>query len=145
MTRAAARLPLPLWSPGLREGSTEGSQRAIRRILVVEDDWLIALEIEAALAAANYEVLGTAVSASEAVAMATTHDPDLVIMDVRLQGARDGVDAAVDIYDELGIRSLFISANDDPATRKRAEAAKPAGWLSKPFLGSQLVAVIKTL
>lgn len=112
-------------------------------ILVVEDDWLIATEIEACLVDAGYDVPAIAFSADQAVELAGRLAPDLVLMDIRLEGRRDGIDAAQDILDRFGIRSLYISANSDPATKIRAEATHPVGWLPKPFSGSQLVAAVR--
>ena len=139
------RLPAPIWAPDGRSANSTRQSGAIRRVLLVEDDWLISLDLEATLEAADLEVVGTAVTAGEAVNLALAHHPDLVVMDIRLQGDRDGIDAALEIYSETGIRSLFISANDDEETRNRALAANPVGWLSKPFRSAQLVSVIKKL
>ena len=118
-------------------------EAAAIRVLVVEDEWLTSQEIEAALSEAGFDVVGTAVSADEAIAMARTSRPDLVLMDIRLKGRRDGVDAAVEIYRQSGIRSLFISANNDNLTRNRAGSANPLGWVPKPFSSRQLVSAIR--
>jgi DNA-binding NarL/FixJ family response regulator len=128
--------------PGTETARASGGEM---RILVVEDDWMIAMEIEAALADAGFTVLGTAASADAAVAMAITRRPDLVLMDIRLEGLRDGIDAAGEIYERLGTRCLFISANADPSTRRRAESTHPLGWLPKPFSSRQLVAAVRAL
>jgi DNA-binding NarL/FixJ family response regulator len=111
-------------------------------VLIVEDEWLISMEIEAALSDAGYVVVGTAVSAEEAVSLAIARRPDLVLMDIRLEGLRDGVEAAGEIHERLGTRCIFISANADPATRRRAETARPLGWLPKPFSSRQLVEAV---
>jgi two-component system, response regulator PdtaR len=60
-------------------------------------------------------------------------------MDIRLVGAKDGVDAATEIMSRLSIPSLFVSAFTDEATRSRAAPAQPLGWLTKPFTVEQLV------
>lgn len=129
-----------------RAGSAPGPEPASEGapvVLVVEDDWLIATEIEASLQDAGFSVPGVACSADEAVEMAARHRPDLVLMDIRLEGDRDGIEAATDIYGRFGIRSLFISANSDPSTRIRAEATRPVGWLPKPFSEIQLIAAVR--
>ncbi|WP_096787439.1 response regulator [Rhodobacter sp. CZR27] len=112
------------------------------RILVVEDEWLVACEIEAALEDEGLEVVGIAASADEAVHMAEVHRPDLVLMDIRIRGNRDGIHAAVEISRRFGLRSLFMSANHDPGTRERAQAARPLGWVPKPFSTLQLVSAV---
>jgi len=103
------------------------------RVGVVEDEAIIALELEDILAALGAEVVGTALSADEAVRLAETERPDCMTMDIRLQGRRDGVSAAIEIYERFGIRCVFVSAYGDPDTVARAERANPLGWLSKPI------------
>lgn len=70
--------------------------------------------------------------------------PDLIVMDVRLSGGRDGIDAAVEIRAATGIRSVFATAYGDPATRARADLASPAGWVSKPYTIEALAAAIRS-
>jgi CheY-like chemotaxis protein len=103
------------------------------RVLIVEDEFYIALDIEASLAALGHTTLGIAISADQAVAIAERERPDVVVMDIRLAGSRDGIDAAEEIYARFGIRSLFVTANTDPQTRQRAAALKPIAFLEKPL------------
>lgn len=120
--------------------SQEGAARSQgERILVVEDDWLVSLEIESALGDAGFEIVGIATSAAQALSMAELHQPKLILMDIRIRGTRDGVDAAIEIRRRLGIRSIFVSANLDPKMKERAQAADPLGWIPKPFSSPQLV------
>lgn len=115
-------------------------------ILLVEDDFLVGMEMETGLAEAGYEVAGVAATAEEAVALAARRRPALVVMDIRLAGERDGVDAALEIYQTLGIRSLFASAHVDSGVRARAEASRPLGWVAKPYrVGTLLDAVAGAL
>ncbi|WP_159716190.1 response regulator [Geminicoccus flavidas] len=109
-----------------------------RRVLIVEDNWLVAIEIEAALSEAGYEVVGLAMSADQAVRLCGSERPAVVLMDIRLQGRLDGVSAAVEILQRYGIRSVFVTAHGDPETRARAEAAQPLGWILKPMVWSEL-------
>ncbi len=112
-------------------------------VLIVEDEWLVANEIEYELEKAGYEVVGIAISADEAVGLAGTHRPDLVLMDIRLRGGRDGIDAAIEIHCRYGLRCLFVSAHRDPATQELAAKIRPLGWVSKPFSGQQIVTAVK--
>ena len=89
--------------------------------------------IVAALREAGFDVVGTAASADIALAMAAAGAPELAIMDVRLSGARDGIEAALELYSRFGLRSLFATAHSDPATQARAQPAMPLGWISKPY------------
>ena len=113
------------------------------RVLLVEDDFLIASEIETALRDAGFDVIGIAASADVAVSMASAGHPELVIMDVRLAGSRDGIDAALELYGRQGLRSLFATAHADPATKARAQPAAPLGWMSKPYDIDELVEQVR--
>lgn len=112
------------------------------RLLVVEDEFLVGMELEDGLAEAGYEVAGVASSAEEAVMLAERERPLLVVMDIRLAGDRDGVDAAIEIRRRLDIPSLFASAHADSATLARAEAAAPLGWVVKPYRVSTIVEAV---
>jgi DNA-binding NarL/FixJ family response regulator len=113
------------------------------RILIVEDDFFVALDLEAGLTDAGMKVIGPARTAEEAVALARAEKPLLAVMDIRLASARDGIDAALDLYRDLGIRSIFASAHADASFRKRAEPASPLGWLQKPYTVDAVVSTVR--
>ncbi|HLH12333.1 MAG TPA: response regulator [Methylovirgula sp.] len=113
------------------------------RILIVEDDYLISAEIEAALIDAGFDVVGIASSAEEACELVEARRPALAIMDIRLRGKRDGVDAALDIFRRQGIRSIFATAHHDAEIRARAQAAQPLAWVPKPYSMASLIEVIR--
>ena len=129
----------PIGSTG---GETGGEPR---RVLVVEDDFLVAGELEHWLSLAGFEVVGPAATAEEAIRLAREAKPDLIVMDIRLAGARDGVDAAIEIYRALGIRSVFATAHSDARTMARGQEANPLAWIAKPYSPSGLVTEIKAL
>ena len=104
-------------------------------MLVVEDDYFVSIDIETIL-----NEVGITASAEEAIELAARERPDLILMDVRLAGSLDGIDAATDIHSRLGIRSLFVTAHSDPDTRQRGERANPVGWVLKPFSSHELKA-----
>ena len=112
------------------------------KILIVEDEFLLALQTEQLLLESGFTVAGMAADAPTAVRLAGETRPDLVLMDIRLNGPRDGVDAAVEIRDRFGIRSLFVTGNAETARTPRAAAAKAAGVLSKPYRESEVVAAV---
>jgi DNA-binding NarL/FixJ family response regulator len=114
-----------------------------RKVLLVEDDYLIALFAESCLLDAGYEVIGVAATAEKAVALSRKGKPELAIMDIRLIGERDGIAAARELLSESGLRCLFVTAHNDSATRRRAEAARPLGWLAKPYQPEALVRAVK--
>jgi DNA-binding NarL/FixJ family response regulator len=131
-------------SPIERSGAEDRKAAASRPcILLVEDDFLVSMEIETGLEEAGYEVAGIAATAEEAVAIAAERRPALVIMDIRLAGDRDGVDAALEIYRTLGIRSIFASAHGDAQIRARAAPAQPLGWVAKPYRVETLLRAIE--
>jgi two-component system, response regulator PdtaR len=105
-----------------------------RRILIVEDEMFVAMDIEAAVIKAGHKVVGFAGTAERAVALADEMRPDLVLMDIRLLGERDGVDAAIEIRQRFDIPSLLISAYSDAETRARAAPARALGSLPSPSI-----------
>jgi DNA-binding NarL/FixJ family response regulator len=121
---------------------TEGGQMP-RRILIVEDEVFVRLDIERELSAAGFDVVGGVDTAQAAIALADRERPDLVLMDVRIAGPQDGVSAALELWSRFQIRCLFVSANLDAQTRQRAAAAQPWGFVKKPFSGAELLAAIK--
>jgi two-component system, response regulator PdtaR len=143
---ATQRPPPGAWKRKDAAGSERTPNRDRPLILVVEDDWFVGTDMQRALRDAGYEVPPVAVSADEAVEVARNQAPDLVVMDIRLVGERDGVDAAIEIRRLFDIPCLFVSAYGNGGLRARAQAARPAGWLTKPLSGDLLVAAVnKTL
>ena len=125
------------------ESTTGSGTRA--RILIVEDDYFVATGLEHALLDAGFEVVGIAVTAEQAVELGAAKQPELVVMDIRLAGSRDGIDAAIELLSKHGIRSLFATAHRDEATRARAERAQPLGWLTKPYPTRLAVETIRNI
>jgi DNA-binding NarL/FixJ family response regulator len=103
------------------------------RVLVVEDDVLLAMVLQDALSFEGYAVVGMARTAREAIALAVEHAPDMVLMDINLLGAVDGIAAAAQILERTGIRCLMATAHTDEETRRRAARVQPLGWLAKPY------------
>ena len=99
---------------------------------------IISLHTKTLLEHLGHIVVGIAVSAEQAVSIAAKEQPDVVLMDIRLNGARDGIDAALEIRNSLGIGSIFVTANSDPETRQRAKAAEPLEFLEKPLTEHRL-------
>ena len=114
-----------------------------KRVMIVEDEFLLALQMEQLLLSAGFEVTGLAADAATAVRLADETRPQLVLMDVRLNGQRDGVDAAIEIWDRFGIRSLFVTGNTETANTPRAQAAQPVGVLSKPYRETDVIRSIQ--
>ena len=115
-----------------------------RRILIVEDNYFVAHQCRSALLDAGYDVVDVVITADDAVRAAMDRRPELVLMDIYLPGKRDGIDAAVEIFQRFGIRSVFASALADAAVKTRAESAQPLGWLAKPFNDRKLIAAVES-
>lgn len=115
------------------------------RILLVEDDYFVALELEHELSDAGFDVVGIATTAEEAVKIAKSENPDLAIMDVRLDGQRDGVDAAIELFTAAGVRSIFTTAHGDAQTRRRAAEAHPLGWVQKPYSPDAVITLVNSV
>jgi DNA-binding NarL/FixJ family response regulator len=111
--------------------------------LIVEDDFLVASQVQIALQDAGFEQADIASSADEAISIAATMRPVLAIMDVRLAGRRDGIDAALELFRDYGIRCIFATAHYDPDVRRRAHPAAPLGWLPKPYSMVSLVDMVR--
>jgi two-component system, response regulator PdtaR len=111
--------------------------------LIVEDDFLIADEIDSALSDAGFDVAGIAGSAAEAIELAESEKPVLAVMDVRLAGERDGISAATEMFLRFGIRCIFATANHDQLSLERAQPAMPLGWLQKPYSMVSLVNAVR--
>jgi DNA-binding NarL/FixJ family response regulator len=113
------------------------------RILVVEDDFLVAMQIESSLTEAGFEVVGVASSGEDAIELAATEQPRLVVMDIRLAGDHDGIDTALRLFAEQGLRCVFATAHLDEHARRRAQPASPLGWLQKPYTMPSLVDLVR--
>lgn len=124
---------------GADQPSEASSKKPRRlRVLIVEDEPIIAMELEMLLEELEAEVVGIAISAAEAVRYTQAYDPDFITMDINISGDRDGVTAAHEIIEKYGVRSIFISAHADAATRQRAEPCNQIGWIVKPVSKSDL-------
>ncbi|MDQ4060921.1 MAG: response regulator [Pseudomonadota bacterium] len=112
-------------------GRNLNSTRSLR-VLIVEDDSLIALFLELLLQELGHDVVGVARSGSTAIEAAGEHRPDLVLMDVRLAGHRDGAEVAAEIRWRFGIPAIFMTAQSDLHGLRHARAARPIDHLVKP-------------
>jgi DNA-binding NarL/FixJ family response regulator len=137
-----SRPVVPNDSPSKTDGKAAEGEQGPTRILIAEDDFLIAMQTEGALTEAGFDVVGIATTAEEAIALAKAQRPVLAVMDIRLASLRDGIDAAKELFAELNIRCIFATAHDDPHTRKRAEPYAPLGWLAKPYTMASLVGLV---
>jgi CheY-like chemotaxis protein len=111
------------------------------RVLVVEDEWLVADYIADVLQEAGHEVAATAVTGEKALEYLERTLIDIAILDVKLKGRLSGIDVA-HAARTRAIPHVFITGSGDPATRAAAEATAPLGFLQKPFSRAQLIAIL---
>ena len=109
---------------------------------MVEDEVIIAMDIAMQLRELGHEPVGHATHGEQAIDMARQFLPDLVLMDVHLASAMDGITAAEAIRAQSETGIVFLSAFDTHANRSRAEAVKPVGYITKPFDTEELRKVL---
>ena len=112
-------------------------------LLIVEDEAIVAADLKATLERSGYTVLGPAESGEAAVEIAAEQHPDLILMDIRLAGEMDGIEAAARIRQQLHLPVVFLTAHSDEATLSRARESAPLGFLLKPFNERELRTTIE--
>ena len=112
------------------------------KVMVVEDEAIIALDIQRQLTTAGFTVAGKAQTAEAAFREIEREHPDIVLMDIRLRGEMDGVQAAAIIRSRYGLPVVYLTAHTDGATLKRAQDTEPFGFLVKPLVNASLKAAI---
>lgn len=118
-----------------------GARKA--RVLVVEDERIVARNLERRLAELGYEVAGSVASGEEALELAERTQPDVVLMDIHLAGAVDGMEAARRVWQRLQIPVVYVTAYADADTLDEAKATEPYGYVVKPFRSEQVHAAIQ--
>ena len=113
------------------------------RVLIVEDEAIIALHLAILVAELGHEVCATAASAAGAIALATLHNPHVVLMDVRLADGSSGIDAAMELHAQQALRCIFLSANLDEPTRTALLPYEPIDFVGKPVLPVVLQRALK--
>ncbi|HBX70304.1 MAG TPA: hypothetical protein DEH25_13235 [Chloroflexi bacterium] len=112
-------------------------------ILIVEDEILVAKDIENKLIQAGYRVIGRAASGQEAIALAESEKPDLALMDIQLNGEMNGIETATYLSEKLDIPIIYLTAFADAQTLQRAKQTTPYSYLIKPFDPQKLLISIE--
>ena len=115
-----------------------------RQILIVEDESVIALNLQETLESLEYSVPAVAVSAEQALHYAATLHPDLVLMDIRIKGDVDGIQAAAQIWERFQIPVIYVTGHSDSSTVERVRLTAPFGYLLKPIEERELYVAIET-
>ena len=113
------------------------------KILVVEDESIVAIDLEETLQEMGYEVTGIVASGEAAIEKSAQQKPDLVLMDIMLQGKVDGITAAATIREQAKIPVIFLTSHADSATLERAKVTEPYGYILKPYKDVELRTVIE--
>jgi len=115
----------------------------VSKILVVDDEAIITMQLEERLTALGYSVVGMAASGEESIEKARRLSPDIILMDIVMPGKMNGIEAAKQIHDELGIPVVFVTSYADDAIIEKAKAARPYGYIVKPFNELEIKAAIE--
>src|SRR6266700_5300895 len=111
--------------------------------LIVEDEALVAEELRERLSRLGFSVIAAVDSGEEGVAIATRERPDLVLMDIRLKGEKDGLQAAKEIREQIDVPIVYLTAYSDQLTVDRAKKTDHDGFILKPFLRRELQTTIE--
>jgi len=106
---------------------------ASTNILVVEDEVIVAKDIQRSLEKLGYTVVGIANTGDKAIDLATKHKPDLILMDINIQGDKTGIETAGIIREDRAVPVIYLTAYADDDTLKKAKVTQPYGYLLKPF------------
>lgn len=109
-----------------------------KKVLIVEDEMIIAMLIERMVTNLGHEVINKVSTGEKAVDIALEQHPDLILMDIRLKGELDGIDAMSRIQQERPVPVIYISGNSDLAHKKKIETTEYIDFLSKPITQSDL-------
>ena len=112
------------------------------KVLILEDELAIAEDISATLTDAGYDVMGIFERTEDALPYALEHEPDLLLVDIRLTGDLDGIHFVNELQRRFMVPTVYVTANSDRATYERAKATKPHAFLVKPFTKSNLLAAV---
>ena len=113
------------------------------RLLIVEDEGIVGLNIQRRLEGLGYKVVANVSSGEEAIEAAQESHPDLVLMDIKLEGNVDGIEAAAEIRDRFQIPIVYLTAYTNEETLNRAKLTEPYGYILKPFEARDLATTIE--
>ena len=138
--RAKPRRPIQRHLPGDGAGM---NTLAAASVLIVEDEGIVALDLQQTLRDFGYDAYAIASSADEAIAVASKRCPDIVLMDIRIKGSRDGIETAQIFKDRFAVPVVYLTAHADERTLARAKQTAPLGYLLKPVKATELRSAIE--
>ncbi len=111
------------------------------KVLIIEDEALIAANLEMVLEEAGCEVVGWATDAREAEEIARQHRPQVAVVDIQLRNGDDGIELASELQ-KAGVEVIFVTAQSDPATIARARAVPHRAYVAKPYKAETIIAAL---
>lgn len=115
------------------------------KILVVEDERIIAMDLQYTLERFGYDVCGVVSSGEESIESASRTNPDIILMDIKLRGKIDGLGAAKHIQSQFNIPVIYLTAYGDESTLNKVDKTKPFGYVHKPFEEIELQSEIENV
>ena len=122
---------------------TEKEDKDKARIMIVDDEVIVAEDLKERLKGLGYDVVAVASTGKDAITKAEESGPDLILMDIQLKGDMDGIEAAQEIKRRYDISVVYLTAYSDQATLDRAKVTTPFGYLIKPFVERELYSTIE--
>ena len=119
------------------------SQVTCRKVLIVEDEKVVALDLKRRLSKLGYSVIGTASNADKVIELLKESLPDVILMDIHIQGDKDGIELAEIINANYSLPIIYLTAYSEEATLDRARSTRPYGYLLKPFSERELHVAIQ--
>ena len=120
----------------------ELQRMADSKILIVEDDFIVAIDLKLHLEKMGYNVLDITDNGNDALNKTRETNPDLILMDIHLKGNIDGIDTAQKITDLYHVPVIYLTGYNDKNTRKRANTTEPFGYIVKPFEDNEIKILI---
>lgn len=124
--------------PNGARGTTDGPRDRVASVVVVEDERIVAKDIQQTLRGLGYDAFAVASSATEVLALVAERRPDVILMDIRIRGSRDGIDVAHELREKFNLPVIYLTAHADEGTLERARRTAPHGYLLKPVKSSEL-------
>jgi CheY-like chemotaxis protein len=128
-----------------KQSSSEVRKEIVKRVLIAEDEILVAMDLQITLSEMGYSVIGVSSSGEQTIELTRAERPDIILMDVHLRGAVSGLQAAEKIQKEFAIPILFVTAAPDNSTLNKINRSKMNALLSKPFSTQSLQIAIHKL
>ena len=116
-----------------------------KKILIVEDDMIISLVVENMIKKLGHTLVGKSASGEEAIDLALEHKPDIILMDIRLKGNIDGIEAVTQIKEKIETAVIYLTGNSDKVNYDRAKATDCVDLISKPFTIGELTRSLKNV